>query len=52
MRHAFGLKDYVGLVIMSDREKGPEKAVQEVLPAADHSHCAKKEESANTNVKR
>ena len=40
MRYAFGLKDYIGLVIISDREKGLEKAVQEVLPAADHSYCA------------
>ena len=40
MRRAFELHDYTGLVIMSDREKGLEKAVQEALPQADHSHCA------------
>ena len=40
MRRAFGLQDYTGLVVMSDREKGLEKAVQEALPDADHSHCA------------
>jgi hypothetical protein len=40
MRRAFELQDYTGLVIMSDREKGLEKGVQEALPQAAHSHCA------------
>ena len=39
VRTAFALEDGRGVVVLSDREKGIDIALTELLPSASHSFC-------------